>query len=175
MGPGQMLEAYPKCLATLQIMNGLVKDLEVNKELMKERAGMFWAQGSFLANTIVREKKIPFRLAHKTVGRLVRMAYDEGKKPQDVTSEMLDRAAKEAIGKPLYLDEGTLREALDPAIIVKSKKVVGGTAPERIREDIASSLERVKEDEKIVATMESKLAAAERELEGAIDKITGEA
>ena len=142
---------------------------------MKERAGMFWAQGVSLANTIIREKKIPFRLAHKIVGRLVRMAYDEGEKPQDVTSEMLDRAAKESTGQPLYLDEGALRKALDPAIIVKSKKVVGGTAPETVREDIAGSLERVKEDEKIVAKMESKLAAAEKELERAVDKIIGEA
>ena len=163
MALGQMFsEVPPKCLAALQLMNGIVRELKVNKELMKERAGMFWAQAAYLANTIVREKEIPFRTAHTIVGRLVRMAYDEGKKPQDATSEMLDRAAKEVAGKSLYLNEEVLRKALDPAIIVKSKKVVGGTAPERIREDIARSLERIKEDEGIVATMESKLAAAER-------------
>lgn len=176
MGLGLMFSgAPPKCLAALQLMNGIVKDLEVNKELMKERAGMFWTQAVSLANAIVREKKIPFRTAHAIVGRLVRMAYDEGKKPQDTTSEMLDGAAKAYGAQPLYLNEGVLREALDPAIIVKSKKVLGGTAPERIREDIARSLERVKEDEKVVATMESKLAAAERRLEEAVDKIIGEA
>ena len=120
---------------------------------------------------MVMEKKVPFRLAHQIVSVLVRMAYEEGMQPEDVTSEIVDKAAKELGVQPLHLSEEALRKALDPAIIVKSKKAIGGTAPERIKEDIASSFEREEEDEKVVASIETKLATAEKKLETAIDKI----
>lgn len=35
---------------------------------------------------------------------------------------MIDRAAEEIIGQPLHLSEESLRKALDPEIIVKSKR-----------------------------------------------------
>jgi len=44
-------------------------------------------------------------------------------------------------------------------------------APDRVKEDILSSLERIKEDEKVVAALETKLATAEKKLEAAIDEI----
>jgi hypothetical protein len=46
---------------------------------------------------------------------------------------------------------------------------VGGTAPERVEEDLRGSLERVKEEEHFAADMEFALARAERKLEAAID------
>ena len=171
MAPFYLYNATESCLAALQIMDGVMKDLKVNKEIMKERAGMFWTQASTLANTMVRERKIPFRTAHQIVGGLVRIAYEEGKRPEDITPEMVDKAAKEFGGQLLSLSEEVLREALDPASIVKSKKAIGGTAPERVEEDIISSRKRIEGDEKVVATLETKLATAEKKLEAAIDEI----
>lgn len=175
MGQMYAYDAAEKTLAALQIMDGVVKGLKVNRELMRERAKMFWTQATFLANTIVRKKGIPFRIAHQIVARLVRMAYDEGKKPGEVTSEMVDRAAKEIGAQQLQLSEEALRKALDPEIIVRSKKAIGGTAPERVKEDIASSSRRLVEDEKIVATLETKLATAEKKLGATIDELLSDA
>jgi len=174
MAPFYLYNAAESCLAALQIMEGIVRDLKVNKEIMKERAGMFWTQATTLANTMVREKKIPFRMAHQIVGGLVKTTYEEGKKPEDVTSEMVDKAAREFGSEPLHLDDDTVRKALDPPTIVASKKAIGGTAPERVKEDIASGLKRIKEDEKVVVTLEAKLATAEKNLGAAIDRIIGE-
>jgi argininosuccinate lyase len=136
---------------------------------MAERAGMFWAQATSLANTLVREKQLPFRSAHQVIGVLVRMAYDQGKAPGEVTAEMVDDAAREVTGQPVRLGEDRLREALDPSVIIRSKKAIGGTAPERVQEDLLGCLERVKEEEQVVAEIQSALARAERELEAAID------
>ena len=173
MAPKSVYNATEKCIAALQIMNDVVKDLKVNKDVMEKRAGMFWVQATNIANSIVIEKKIPFRLAHEIVGVLVRLACDEGIAARDITPDMLDQAAQEAGAEPLHLSEGTLRKALDPADIVKSKKPIGGTAPERVKEDIASSLKRIEADEEMVKPMEIRLTTAERKLEEAIDKIIG--
>jgi argininosuccinate lyase len=174
MAPFYLYNAAESCLAALQIMEGIVRDLKVNKEIMKERAGMFWTQATTLANTMVRERKIPFRMAHQIVGSLVKTTYEEGKKPEDVTPEMVDKAAREFGSEPLHLDDDTVRKALDPPTIVASKKAIGGTAPERVKEDIASGLKRIKEDETVVVTLEAKLATAGKKLRAAIDRIIGE-
>ena len=171
--PSLISDAFDKCLPALQLMGGMVKDLEVNKELMKERAGMFWTTATSLANNIQREKGIPYRHAHHVVAILVRLAYEEGKSPKDVTSEMVDRASVESNGQPLNLGDEFVSRSLDPAMVVKSKKIIGGTAPERIKEDIADRLERLGKDQKIVASLEAKLDAASEKLESAIDKLVG--
>jgi argininosuccinate lyase len=169
MAPLCLYQAAERCLAALQIMDGVLRGLKVNREVMAERAGMFWAQATSLANTLVREKQLPFRSAHQVIGVLVRMAYDQGKAPGEVTAEMVDDAAREVTGQPVRLGEDRLREALDPSVIIRSKKAIGGTAPERVQEDLLGCLERVKEEEQVVAEIQSALARAERELEAAID------
>ena len=169
-----LFHAFESCLGALQIMNGIVKDAIVHRERMRERTEMFWAQASTLANMIVREKEIPFRLAHDIVGVLVKMTYDEGKKPKDVDTKMLNRAAKKLGVQPLNLSEETLRKALDPAMVVRSKKIIGGTAPERVKEDITSSFERMHQDKEVVAAIEVNIATAEKKLRAAIDRIIGE-
>ena len=174
MAPLCLYQAADRCLAALEIMDGVLKGLKVNKEIMGKRAGMFWSQATSLANTLVREKRLPFRSAHQIIGVLVRMAYDEGKAPADVTTEMIDAASREVTGQSIGLSEKGLRQALNPASIVRSKKAIGGTAPERVEEDIRGSLERMREEEQIVAEIEAELAHAGRELEAAIDAIIGE-
>ena len=146
----------------------LAEMLKINKDVMRERAGLYWSQATCLSNTIVREKNLPFRSAHQIVGILVRMAYEENKKPQDITTKMLDKAAKEFNGQPLHLDSLILRNALDPAAIVASKDKIGGTAPEMIKEDITGSYAKIKPDADLINSIEAKLGEAEEKLRIAV-------
>jgi len=91
-----------------------------------------------------------------------------------VDTKMLNRAAKKLGVQPLNLSEETLRKALDPAMVVRSKKIIGGTAPERVKEDITSSFERMHQDKEVVAAIEVNIATAEKNLRAAIDRIIGE-
>ncbi len=171
MAPLCLYQAAEKCLAALQILDGVVRGLKLNKTIMAERAGMFWAQATSLANALVKERQLPFRTAHQVIGVLVRMAYDRGLAPLEVTVELLDEAAREVIGRTIGLEVQRLRECLDPAGIVRSKTPVGGTAPERVEEDLRSRLDRLVEDERVASNLESRLAGAERALEAAIDAV----
>jgi argininosuccinate lyase len=171
MAPLSLYQAAEKGLAALEILEGVVGGLKVNRDAMAERAGMFWAQATSLANLLVREKQLPFRSAHLVISVLVRMAYERELAPGEVTAATIDEAAREVIGRPVRLAEDRLREALDPARIVRSKNVIGGTAPERVTEDLRMSLARVKEQEQIVASIETRLARSETELEAAIDAL----
>jgi argininosuccinate lyase len=174
MAPLSLYQAGERCLAALEIMDGVLSGLKVHREIMAQRAGMFWAQATSLANTLVKEKAIPFRSAHQIIAVLVRMAYDGGKSPSEATTAMVDAASREVIGRGVGLAEKTLRDALDPASIVKSKKAIGGTAPERVQEDLRARLDRLKQGEQTVAEIQAGLARAEQKLEAAMDAILGD-
>ena len=44
-----------------------------------------------LADLMVREKDLPFRIAHQIVGRTVIEAIDQGIRPENIDSEFLDK------------------------------------------------------------------------------------
>ena len=85
-------------------------------------------QATDLAEALV-QKGMPFREAYRAVGALVRRARDEGK-----TLAELDLAAAQA-AHPEFDAECIKR--LDPASAAAAKHSVGGTAPERVAEQLA--------------------------------------
>ena len=163
---------FDDILYALEIMTGVISTLEVNKERMRESVtNLDWACVTDLADMMVSEMGLPFRTAHQIVAIVVRHGVDAGKTQTAITTEMIDKAAVEYMGKPLGMSEEIIRKALDPWKCVERRKLIGGPAPERVREDIARASEKVKEDKEELASIETTLATAEKKLEAAIDKI----
>jgi argininosuccinate lyase len=86
---------------------------------------------------MVREKKIPFRLAHRMVGRTVTEALQRGIKPGEIDSKFLDKISVEITGEALQLNDELVKKALDPYEVIKSRNVVGGPSPEVVEKDIS--------------------------------------
>jgi argininosuccinate lyase len=118
-------------------MNEFMPLLELRKDLMLTRSGMFWAQAADLAGMLVREKGINWRTAHQIVGILVRITEDRGIAPLDVTPELLDEAASLYIGEPVGLDSEKLRDSLDPTLGVHRRTLYGGPAPSEVAKRMA--------------------------------------
>ena len=112
-------------------MTGVLETLTVNVKLMKERTGTFWGTASNLADFIAKDNGLPFRIAHKIVGRLVRSAIEQGKRPGEITGEMVNRIAKETIGKALNITDDEVRMALDPAEFIHSTVTIGSVNPHK--------------------------------------------
>jgi len=70
------------------------------------------------------------------VGRAVAAADDTGR--SSLAADDLARAAAELLGRPLTVDPEIVRKTLDPALIVAGRTVLGGSAPERVREHCRS-------------------------------------
>lgn len=130
----------------LSIMHGMLSTVEVNKERALELAKSNFATATELADILVREKNMPFRTAHKIVGRTVTEALENNISVDNIDSKFLDNIAIELFDKPIELDDESLRKALDPFENVKSRKVIGGCAPEatgdailKLRQFVSSS------------------------------------
>lgn len=160
--------------AAAKMLAGVVATLTVHEDVMRERAGVYFTQASELADTLVREKGISFRTAHKIMGTVVREAISAQRKPTEIDAAMIDAAAVQVTGKPLGLADDVLRRSLEPMELIRSRTVAGGTAPEAV---IAALHHRDAQFERDAAGLQAKkarVADARAALERAVQALLAE-
>ena len=122
----------------LSVVHGMLITTEINKERAALLAKSNFATATELADILVREKNMPFRTAHKIVGRMVTEALENKVSLDDIDSTFLDNVSHEVMGKSLDLDEETIRKALDLYENIKARTVIGGSSPEAVENAIVS-------------------------------------
>ncbi len=128
--------AFDNSRSTLNVTINMISTVEFKVERGNELAEANFSTATELADLIVKEKKLPFRIAHQIVGRTVTIALDSGIKPTEIDSQFLDKISLELIGKPLELNEELVVRALDPLHVITTRNIVGGPAPEIVIESI---------------------------------------
>jgi argininosuccinate lyase len=113
---------------TLRIFAELVPGIGVKAEAMERAARLGHATATDLADYLVK-KGVPFRDAHEAVARAVRHAIGAGVDLAELPLDVL-HSFHPAIGADAH-EVLTLRGSL------ASRKVVGGTAPEQVKAQIA--------------------------------------
>ena len=114
-------------LGALKIMTRLTNEVRFNRERMRDAAGEGLLLATDLADYLVT-KGLPFRRAHKVIGKMVLHALNE-KKP----FETWDLAAFRAFS-PLF--EADLFDSLSLEGAIDRKRGIGGTARRSIRAEI---------------------------------------
>ena len=117
-----------------RLMTGVVATLAVNAERMREAVLGGFAQSTDLAEYIMQACELDYRSAYHVVGDAIRAASRRGLRGVDITAAMLDDAARHRLGRGLGLRDDELVEVLDPDAIVRSRTVVGGAAPDSVRQ-----------------------------------------
>ena len=137
-----------EALLSLQIMKGVVSTLQTDTALMLKRATDSYGMMTELADTIVRERNLSFRLAHEIIATVVSSAIQRGIPSTAISSSDIDAAATALLGRPLNLSQGEVDRALDPCENVKARTTLGGPAPKEVKRMLMERWKRV--------TMESK-------------------
>ncbi|MFQ6074793.1 MAG: argininosuccinate lyase [Candidatus Bathyarchaeia archaeon] len=156
---------------TLDLMAGILETLVVHEDRMLELSGASWSTANELADTIVREVGISFRRAHHVVARLVRIAIEEGKRPGEVTSDMVNRAAEEMLGFPLNLEDDIIRRALDPVEFINTRVTEGSVNPKEVDEMLQDCSEKLAEEHGWLTEQEHRIREAEEKLGRAVEAI----
>ena len=128
---------------TLSIVTKMLLSVEFKIDRCAELAGKNFATATDLADIMVREKEIPFRTAHKIVGRIVNEATANEMAEEDITSSFIDDIAVDLGFDELNLSDDLIQNALNPAENVRIRSVPGGPAPEMVemaRDNIKSFL-----------------------------------
>jgi argininosuccinate lyase len=121
--------------ATLRIMAEMVRGIVVKAEAMERAAKKGYATATDLADYLVK-KGVPFRDAHEVVAAAVKAGLQQGRDLSELPLDTL-RSFHPSIGEDVYGMALTLQASLN------ARKVAGGTAPERVREQIAAHRKRL--------------------------------
>jgi argininosuccinate lyase len=163
--------AFTSLLGDLDLLQQMVTATKLNAATLHDRAGEYWAQATDVAGLLVRERALAWRTAHQIVGILVRLSYERGLRPYQVTPEMLDEASTAYMGRPLHLEAHKLQEALDVTRFVERRSLYGGPAPEQVLQQVAEYIATLSADAEFVETAERTIHDGLTELERAIDHL----
>lgn len=125
----QVFDAADSLMLALAAMRGMVGDMTPNRDSLAVAAATGFSTATDLADWLVRELGMPFRDAHHVTGALVKMAEDGGVDLPDLTLEQMQTVCAE-INQHVF-------DVLGVHNSVASRLSYGGTAPKRVREQVA--------------------------------------
>jgi len=128
-----VFEAHDLLILSLRAFAGMVETLEFVPERMRAAAAQGHSTATDLADWLVREANVPFREAHHITGRAVKAADERGCDLADLPLDAL-KDIDERIDERVY-------DVLTVDASVRSRTSYGGTAPERVREQIAAAMQ----------------------------------
>jgi argininosuccinate lyase len=126
-----VFEASDLLMLSIQALSGMVETVEFVPERMQEAAAAGFSTATDLADWLVREAGVPFREAHHITGRAVKAAEERGCGLADLSVDDL-KALDPRIDQRVF-------DVLTVDASVRSRTSYGGTAPERVREQIAKA------------------------------------
>lgn len=122
-----VFDAYDTLYKLLPVVTAVIRTLRLNPERMRAALDEDML-ATDLADYLV-SKGLPFRQAHHAAGRAVREAHARGIKLSQLPLESLQEIS------PLFGDDAAVIFDFDRS--VARRRVLGGTAPEAVREQIA--------------------------------------
>jgi argininosuccinate lyase len=128
----------------LNITCNMLSSMSFNVDRGMELAMANFSTATELADLMVSDKNLPFRIAHQIVGRTVTEAISQGISPENIDTKFLDKIAVEINGSPLGIRAELVEKALNPYEIIKARDVKGGPSPKAVKESILSLEDFVK-------------------------------
>ncbi len=131
----QVFDAADSLMLALAAMTGMVGDMAANKDSLEVAAATGFSTATDLADWLVRELGMPFRDAHHVTGALVKMAEDGGIDLPDLTLDQMQSVCTD-ITDDVFGVLGVHNS-------VASRLSYGGTAPKRVREQVARWMKEI--------------------------------
>jgi argininosuccinate lyase len=126
-----LFSAYDTLSALLPVLSGAVRSLQVRPERMRAAIDSTM-MATDLADYLV-EKGLPFRQAHALAGKAVQLALEQGQPLEALSLEQF-QALGEEFG-PISFNPDVYH-VFDPAQSAERRRVIGGTAPQAVWEQI---------------------------------------
>lgn len=117
---------------SLKLLSELVKGLRVRGGA-PEKPFLSFMVATELANMLVRDYGLPFRVAHKIVGSLVKTMIDSGRTLYDITPSILANVSSYFLNKPIQVRDEDLQRVMSLRGFIDSHRVRGGPAGDEVK------------------------------------------
>jgi argininosuccinate lyase len=161
------------CLAldNLGILTGLTLGLKVNTKRMREAANDSYAISADIAERLVLEKRIPFRLAHSIVGSLVKKAVSKGNVRLSILTRSEIRTVLKEINSQIDAsDLYAIIRKMNPQKSVDLRLSSGSPSIHEQQKLFSFAVERKKKYEEQVSGREKRLASSFAHFKNIIEK-----
>lgn len=121
-------------IQALRQLEQVLGALQLDPERALAELNRDWTASQELADQLMRDHKLPFRVGHRFASEIVTLARAKGWGPLEFPYEEAQRLYLEAVhdfapGQALPLSADAFRTALDPVAIVHSRATSGGPQP----------------------------------------------
>ena len=160
--------AFEDGVRSLALLAGVLGEAELNTERMARAAEGSFLTVTELADTLVRETGMSFRVAHEIVAEAVRDArgvFDADRMTEHVGRLLESRPELPAVRRDV------LRRALDVGNFVAVRKVTGGPAAEALEPEIYRAQGQLQDDAAWIAGVRAGLRAADERVRVETDAV----
>lgn len=160
--------------ASMQMYNRLehvIDSLLIRKDVLRQKVEGDFSTMTELADTLMRESNVPFRVGHHVASELTTYGREHGILPKDLPFEEVDRIFREATGEPIPLTADQVARALDPAEFIQSRRGLGGPQPESMQRLLNSQQAHLEKIERWTLDRRQAIASAAAMLEAAVQAL----
>ena len=132
--------------ALLKQFTRVIKALRVNPERALEELNSDWTASQEVADVLMREYKLPFRVGHHVASHIVTYARNNNLSPTNFPYEQVKKIYAEVIkseypqGNPVCpMSEQEFRDTLNPTAIVANRKTEGGPQPAELTKALSAA------------------------------------
>lgn len=131
-------------ISMLTNLEKVLKALRINPERALEELNSDWTASQELADVLMREYKLPFRVGHHVASSIVSYAKANNIRPTDFPYDQVVRIYSEVVSKEYPegnkncpISEELFRRTLDPVAIVRNRRTSGGPQPEEMKKALS--------------------------------------
>jgi argininosuccinate lyase len=146
---------------TVKLVAAAMTTAQFDAKQLEARAGDGWTTLTELADTLVRDKGLPFKTAHAISSRMIAARQRDPERPM---ASLLADISADLLGAPLVYSDEALTEILSPRHFVNVRRTFGGPAPEETLRASQLSRQAMEADEAWWSNATDALASAERTL-----------
>ncbi|MDF0726324.1 argininosuccinate lyase [Cytobacillus sp. S13-E01] len=125
------------------LLSEILENTTFHKEELYNKCKNGFSTVTELADVLVRNHQLSFRESHQITQRFVGMLFEKNQVLLDGNAGIINRLAKEIIGKNVHLSETEYEAAIDPIHFVAVRSVKGGPMPAETTRQIELSRLRV--------------------------------
>jgi argininosuccinate lyase len=170
----QVLTVGDETSRMYQALKTVLDGLQVNPARTLEKVNADFSTMTELADMLLREAGIPFRIGYNFASAVTTYGRQNGKTPHQITYAEFQRIYKEVNGAVLPLDADQMQQVVDPRRVVSNRRGRGGPQPAEVERMIAEHRTRLNADREWVVQQRQKLIEAETNLNGAFNRLAGQ-
>jgi argininosuccinate lyase len=134
---GQGYEALAIAERALTLLGGVLSSASIDEARARANIDASYATMTELADSIVREERLSFAIAHQIAARLAKSLQASGETLSTVPYATFAEAFADAVGRSPELDESQFRRVVTPEHFIAVRNLPGGPAPEAMAESLA--------------------------------------